>query len=156
MKKITLVVFILFSTHLVYAQQQAIITAGGEATGSGGTSSYSIGQLVLNNSNGSGSVSGGIQQGFEFISSTLELSTIQLKLALYPNPITDYVILALTDASLKNLNYSLYDILARTISKGQINESNIRISMDHLEMGTYILKVYKNNNELKTFKIIKK
>jgi hypothetical protein len=156
MKKVTLIVFVLFTTNLSYSQQQAIIAAGGDATGSGGSYSYSVGQLFLNTSKSSGSLAGGIQQGFEFISNTLELSTIQLKFALYPNPITDYVILASTDASLKNLNYTLHDMLARTISKGQIRESNTKIIMNQLDMGTYILNIYQNNNKLKTFKIIKK
>lgn len=47
MKTTTLVVCLLFATQLIFAQQ-SISVSGGEATGSGGTVSYSIGQVFYN------------------------------------------------------------------------------------------------------------
>ncbi|MFT7084070.1 MAG: hypothetical protein ACJAT0_002567, partial [Nonlabens sp.] len=43
MKKITLVACLLLVTQLMYSQQ-TIPTSGGDATGSGGSSSYTVGQ----------------------------------------------------------------------------------------------------------------
>ncbi|MFT5216444.1 MAG: hypothetical protein ACI83H_001567, partial [Glaciecola sp.] len=45
MKKITLVACLLLASQLIYSQQ-TIPATGGDATGSGGSSSYSVGQLV--------------------------------------------------------------------------------------------------------------
>jgi hypothetical protein len=45
MQKTILVVCLLFVTHFMYCQV-AIPTSGGDATGPGGSSSYSVGQLL--------------------------------------------------------------------------------------------------------------
>ncbi|PKG44323.1 hypothetical protein CXF67_00230, partial [Psychroflexus sp. MES1-P1E] len=39
---------------------------------------------------------------------------------------------------------------------GRITNGDTQINMQQLEMGMYIIKVSQNNQELKTFKIIKK
>ncbi|MFT6196114.1 MAG: hypothetical protein ACJAXY_000429, partial [Nonlabens sp.] len=60
MKKITLVACLLLVTQLMYSQQ-TIPTSGGDATGSGGSSSYTVGQLVYTTNTGSGTVIQGVQ-----------------------------------------------------------------------------------------------
>ena len=65
MKKTVLVAFLLCVVFSIKAQQ-SIITSGGEATGTNGSASYSIGQLITTTTtNGTGSVSAGVQQAFE-------------------------------------------------------------------------------------------
>ena len=51
----------IFATHLMYSQE-TIPASGGAAIGSGGTSSYSVGQLVYTTNTGSGTVTQGVQQ----------------------------------------------------------------------------------------------
>ena len=93
MKKMTLVACLLLGTQLIYAQQ-SIPASGADASGSGGSSSYSVGQLVYTTNTGSGSVSQGVQQVFEFQTlSNPELTTVKLSAVTYPNPTSDYVIL---------------------------------------------------------------
>ncbi len=155
-KTILLTVF-LCASHSIYSQE-TIPSSGGDAIGSGGSSSYTVGQLVYTaNSDATGTVSQGIQQSIElFVLSNPELTTVNLKAVTYPNPTTDYVVLALTDSSLTNLTFALFDIQGRVISKGLVSQESTNISMRNFASGTYILKVNQNNKELKTFKIIKK
>jgi len=74
----------------VFAQnaQETIPASGGEATGTGGTVSYTIGQLVYTNpTTASGSLNQGIQQSIEFVTlSNPELTALTLKAVTYPNP----------------------------------------------------------------------
>ncbi len=155
-KKLTLVACIVFSTQLMYSQE-TIPTSGGDATGSGGSSSYTVGQLVYTTNIGSGTVSQGVQQAFEFQTlSNSELNTINLSAITYPNPTSDYVMLKISDHALDNLSYNLIDINGKAISNGRIINGDTQINMQQLEMGMYIIKVSQNNQELKTFKIIKK
>jgi hypothetical protein len=56
MKTTTLLACLLFATPVMYGQD-AIPASGGAAIGSGGTSSYSVGQLVYTTTTGSGTVS---------------------------------------------------------------------------------------------------
>ena len=156
MIKTTLVALLLFATHLIYSQE-SLSTSGGEATGSGGTSSYSVGQLVYTTSSGSnGTLTQGIQQSIELFSlSNPKFTGLTLKLATYPNPTTDYIILKLEDSHLNDLTYTMYDIQGKTIAKGKALAESTQISMQHLETGTYILKINQSSKELKSFKIIK-
>ena len=73
----------------------------------------------------------------------------------YPNPTTDFIILALKDANLTGLSYTMYDLLGRLVNKGTVTTSETKIGMKSLPIGVYILRVQQNNKALKTFKIIK-
>jgi hypothetical protein len=157
MIKTTLVACLLCATQLIYAQQ-TIPASGGEATGSGGTSSYSVGQLVYSTNTGSnGSIAQGVQQSIElFTLSNPELTALTLTAVTYPNPTSDYIVLALKNSNLTGLSYVLYDLQGRIVSKGIIQQENTAIAMQKLVTGVYVLKVIQNNQALKSFKIIKK
>ncbi len=137
--------------------QESIVASGGDATGSGGSSSYSIGQVVFTTNSGStGTVAQGIQQAYSIITlSNPELTALTLSVQTYPNPTTDIIVLALTNVELTDLSYVLYDINGRTIANALVNQAQTQIGMQNLAAGMYLLKVYQNNAELKTFKIIK-
>jgi hypothetical protein len=156
MKKMTLVAGLLLATQLMYSQQ-TIPATGGDATGSGGSSSYTVGQLVYTTSTGGGSVIQGVQQSIElFTLSNPELTTVNLSAVIYPNPTSDYVMLKISDTALYNLSYHLVDINGKAISNGSLTNGDTQINMQQLAVGMYILKVSQNSQELKTFKIIKK
>ncbi|OBX22180.1 MULTISPECIES: T9SS type A sorting domain-containing protein [Bizionia] len=156
MKKTILIACLFFATQLMYSQK-AIPASGGNATGSGGSFSYTVGQLVYTTNTGSGTLTQGVQQSIElFTLSNLELSTVNLTAVTYPNPTSDYVVLAISDAKLTDLSYALFDLQGRVVVKGSVSQERSKISMENLASGTYILKVSQNNQALKTFKIIKK
>jgi hypothetical protein len=156
MKKMTLVAGLLLATQLMYSQQ-SIPATGGDATGSGGSCSYTVGQLVYTTNTGSGTVIQGVQQSLElFTLSNPELTTVNLSAVIYPNPTSDYVMLKISDTALYNLSYHLIDINGKAISNGSLTNGDTQINMQQLPVGMYILKVSQNNQELKTFKIIKK
>lgn len=140
------------------AQSQEIVPpSGGDATGSGGSTSYSVGQLVYTTNIGSGSVAQGVQQNLElFILSNTEHTTVNLTAVTYPNPTSDYVVLSISDANLTYLSYTLHDLQGRLVAKGLTTQSNTQIDMQSLTIGTYVLIVNQNSQKLKTFKIIKK
>ncbi|MDG2274830.1 MAG: hypothetical protein P8L28_03195, partial [Flavobacteriaceae bacterium] len=102
MNKYPFIAFLLLFTQLFYGQQ-TIPASAGEATGTGGSSSFTVGQVFYTtNASSTGSVSQGVQQAFEFQTlSNPELTTVQLTAVIYPNPTTDYVVLKITDTALE-------------------------------------------------------
>lgn len=154
--------FILFITMISITSsysQESIVIAGGNATGTGGSSSYSIGQVAYTTLPGSdGSISQGVQQPYEI--NTLgndEFTGINLLMTAYPNPTVDVLNLVVVNDELDNLSYNLYDITGKMISKNsKITASETSVSMHKLNQGIYFLAVNKNNKTIKTFKIIKK
>jgi hypothetical protein len=149
------IVFSFLGLGGLYAQQNSI-TSGGEATGSGGTSSYSVGQVFYTTSTGTnGGVAQGIQQPYEISTITnINETSINLELSVYPNPTTNYLTLKVEDNT--NLKYQLFDMQGKLIESKTVTEKNSTILMEKLPTAAYFLKVVKNHLVVKTFKIIKK
>jgi hypothetical protein len=116
LKKTSLIVSVLLATQLV-CSQEALPVSGGEATGSGGSVSYSVGQVFYTtHSVTTGSVSQGVQHSFEFQTlSNPALTTVKVTAVTYPNPTSDYVILKISDSALNNLSYTLFDVTGKAI-----------------------------------------
>ena len=136
--------------------QQATTASGGDASGSGGSVAYSVGQIVYTTHTGSnGSVAQGVQQPYE-ISITLGLAEagILLNLFAYPNPTTNYLTLQIDNYD-NGLSYQLFDISGKLLETNGIVANSTTIKMEQLATATYFLKVIQNNKEIKTFKIIK-
>lgn len=137
--------------------QQSAMTSGGNATGSGGSASYSIGQIDYIMATGStGSVSQGMQQPFEI--STLsgnEFTQISLQMMVYPNPTTSYVNLIIENYDFQDLNFQLFDLAGKQILNQKITSSETKIDLDNLSKNVYLLQVMNQIGTIKTFKIIK-
>jgi hypothetical protein len=155
MKSILLTTLFILSTSLFYSQKTVTVT-GGNIAGNGSVS-YTIGQLITaTNKAKTGSVAQGVQQSLElFTLVNPELLVLTLKAVTYPNPTKDKIMLSLTDNSLNNLSYAMYDLGGRMVTKGKVNKENTSIHMRYLVTGVYILKVHQNKKQLKVFKIIK-
>jgi hypothetical protein len=140
--------------------QQATTVSGGDASGSGGSVAYSVGQIVYTTNTGSsGSVAHGVQQPYEIsIITGLAETEINLNLSAYPNPTTNYLMLeigASTAPSNQSMLYQLYDISGKLLESNAIVANSTTIKMEQMQSGMYLLKVTQNNALVKTFKIIK-
>ena len=160
MKKMKTVALLLLVFGITTAQaQQAITATGGNASGSGGTIAYSVGQIVYTTYTGAtGSVAQGVQQPYEISIVEVEDHQISLNMQAYPNPTTDYLTLnvgASTSLSNESMSYEIYNISGKLIESRKIISSSETITMENLPTANYFLKVTNNNNEVKTFKIIK-
>ena len=147
----------IFSTFFSANAQTANVTSGGTATGTGGTSSYSIGQVVYSNATGTGgSVNQGVQQPYEFFTlGNDDFQEINLLMTVYPNPTTSSINLNIQNYDLENLSYELFDINGRQIQNQKITLTETSIQLENLASAIYMLQVLDNNKLLKTFKIIK-
>ncbi len=154
--KIVLLLLLVFGLQTLQAQE-AVITAGGDASVSGVTVAYSVGQIVFTTHMGTnGSVAQGVQQPYEIsIVQGMEENAIKLKLTAYPNPTANFLTLDLGNSELSTLNFQLYDISGKIITSRKIKSSNETIYMGNLPSAIYILNVAMNNRVVKTFKIIK-
>ena len=158
MKKTKLIIIfsLIFALTGIKAQQ-GFTAAGGGASGGGGTAAYSVGQIVYTSNTGAGgSVAQGVQQPYE-ISIVLGVEDLQISLNMkvYPNPTSDFLILNVGNFELSTLNFELYDISGKLLERKKITSITETISLVNLPSSTYFLKVTSNNEEIKTFKVIK-
>ena len=134
--------------------QQSAVASGGNASGVGGTVSYSVGQVLYTTASGvGGSVAQGVQQPFE-IAVVLDLE--EAKGTVYPNPTSGTVTLQIENYDIQNLSYTIFDLSGRIIANNKISNKQTFISMENLASATYYINIMKLNKELKVFKIIKK
>lgn len=137
--------------------QQTVLSSGGNASGSGGTSSYSVGQLVFKTISGNGTVHQGIQMPYE-ISQVLginDLNGINLNLLAYPNPTTNFLNLSVENLDSKNLSYQIFDLTGKQLATKKITTTKTTIEMAQYPVSVYFLKVLNQQKVIKTFKIIK-
>jgi hypothetical protein len=157
MKKLALSILAILVCILLQAQSTNP-ASGGNATGTGGSVSYSIGQVVYNTNTGTnGSAAQGVQQPYEISVSTgiEEALGISLEIVVYPNPSTDFIRLKIENYEVGNLRYQIYDINGSLLLSNKIEGSETNISMQPLLPAVYFLKVTRGKKEIKTFKIIK-
>jgi hypothetical protein len=158
-KKLKLSAVLLLGLGLTGLQAQESVNAtGGDALGSGGSASYSVGQVVYTTNTGTnGSVAQGVQQAFEIsvVTGLEEAKGINLSVSAYPNPTTDYLTLEVKDVELLNLHFQMYDMNGKLLQNEKITGNQTSIVMSNLVPATYFVKVIQGNKEVKTFKIIK-
>ena len=150
-----------FTTASTWTYSQNNITASGnEAAGSGGSASYSVGQVVYTMQSGSnGSIIQGVQQPFEIMAlSNADFQPINLVFKIFPNPVSEVLYLTSDENfDLTNVNYALFDSTGKiSKQKTSVIQKTEPIQMNNLPQGFYILTVSRNNQILKSFKIIKK
>jgi len=159
MKKFSLLLPVVLCFGMFGLQaQQVVTTSGGNAAGAGGTSSYTVGQIVYNTYTGTnGSAAQGVQQPFEIsvVTGIEEALGISLEIMVYPNPTTDFLTLSVDNFEVSNLSYYLYDINGRLLETQKLEGKQTSIAMSNLVPATYFLKVSEGRKELRTFKIIK-
>ena len=139
----------------------SVNASGGNATGSGGSVSYSVGQVFYTTASGtSASVSEGVQQPYEIsvFTGLKDNTAIDLVYAVYPNPTSGKLTLKLDASSIsdtKSMIYQLYDLNGKLIRSDQLKEKETNIEMSDLTTSSYYLRIIKSKKVIKTFKIIK-
>jgi hypothetical protein len=157
-KKIPLSLLFLGLGWSISHAQEAITASGGVASGTGGSASYSMGQVFYTNSNGAGgSVSTGVQQPFEIsvVTEINEARGINLKVLAYPNPTTNYLTVTVEETMDYPFTAQLFDSNGKMVVSEKIIHQESKIDLRLLLQGVYFLKILQAEMEIKTFKIIK-
>jgi hypothetical protein len=152
---------LLLATGLLWAglaqAQESVNTSGGDATGSGGTVAYSVGQVVYTTyTSASGTVSQGVQQAYEIIAVGINETELNISLTVFPNPTADNLTLEVSNFELSTLNFQLYDMQGKLINNGQVTAQQTQINTASLTPATYFLNVVnQEKKQVQSFKIIK-
>src|SRR5208283_4157272 len=135
-KELLIILFIITVVTGLHAQQ-AIVAAGGNALGMGGSVSYSVGQTAYSYLTGTNSsVSQGVQQPFEISTLTTtstavkEVVGINLSCKAYPNPVTDQLTLDVDDNLFQNkahVTFQLYDVTGNVINDQIVTDDQTSI-----------------------------
>lgn len=152
-----IIVLSVFST-LAYSQKGPV-AAGGNATGAGGSVSYSIGQIDYIAPTGSGGNSNeGLQQPYELFvvsSTSINENEKSVSITVFPNPTSHSVLIDFKNSDFKNHSYKITDAQGKLISENKIIENTSTINVSEFNSGIYFISILNSNSELKTYKLIK-
>ncbi|MEI6507621.1 MAG: T9SS type A sorting domain-containing protein [Bacteroidota bacterium] len=140
----------------LYAQV-GINASGGNAGGTGGTASFSVGQIFYTTTTSSSNrIDAGVQQPWEIYTDVNEKAPpISLTASVFPNPMVDNFTLKVELGKLKNPSFELYNSQGSILLSKHVDVEETPIDLGGLASSYYILRVYDGKQSLKTFKIIK-
>lgn len=139
-----------------YAQSDFVVT-GSNQSGTTGSVSLSVGQVVYTNeSSSAGSVNNGVHQVYAIeVIDGIEIKEIDLKLTAFPNPTADNLWLKIDSEIEKPMTYVILENTGKIIAESEISSAETEINMRDLASGSYYLIIKQEQSKIKTFKIQK-
>lgn len=146
------------ASHIAFGQVNTTACGGG-FSGTGGSLTYSAGQVDYITNNGlSGIITQGLQQPFEIFKidiNNVNTYNTEINAVLFPNPSNGVVNLRVSDYVLDNLSYHLFDLQGKLITEAKLISGITSINLENISDGNYYLNIQKEGQILKNFKLIK-
>ncbi len=161
MKKLFSAISLVLLAVMSLSAQSSLVGTGGEASGSGGSVSYSVGQIaVQSNSDGTTSISEGVQQPYEIsIVGVDNYPGITLNAVVYPNPTQGYLQLVIRNegSGVKNGQWGVkvFDTNGNFLLSKKIGDETTQLDLSSYATGTYYVNIYSGKDVMKTFKVVK-
>jgi hypothetical protein len=152
MKKHTLVLFSLFASISVSAQE-VIATQGDSYSNATGGIDFTIGEVIINTgTDGTNDLTQGFHQtNWNFVG--LEDHAPNYEAIIFPNPTED--VLNIRTSTFENVTYTLYDAQGKLVMQNILSAEQTPIQVSQLAPGSYSLTLNNETQNLKTFKLIK-
>jgi len=139
--------------------QQSLNCSGGNSDGSGGSISFSAGEVFFENRTlNDKNFADGIQQAYEVsLVNGLEENSGNISISVFPNPHSEFLVLECRAPLTSNLSYRLTDATGRLLISAPISSSYLSIETASLPAAIYFLYVVSNasTGPSSVFKIIK-
>lgn len=142
------------SVGLVHAQQ-AVLTTGGDASGSSGSVSFSLGQVTdeaQNNDNGI--VSQGVQQTYPDIPTAVHTNGPNEVASVFPTVSNGTVNLVLPEGT-GSWSVTLFDSNGRLVYTAKLAEGTHELSLRPCADGMYQLRLRRADGAVQTFTLIR-
>lgn len=130
--------------------QQAVVPAGGEATGSGGTVSWTLGQVDYEASQSSGgNVQRGVQQPYEWLVMSAD-EAARPTVSVWPNPTADQVRLEWNEPLPAGARFLVSSSTGALIDEGPVTGTTLTIQLERQASGQYVVRIMSRDRILNT------
>lgn len=152
MKKNTLVLFSLFATISVSAQE-VVATQGDSYSNGSANIDFTIGEVIIDTgTDGTNDLTQGFHQtNWNFLG--VENHSPNYEAIIFPNPTED--VLNIRTSMFENVTYTLYDAQGKLVMQDILSAEQTPIQVSQLAPGSYSLTLNNETQNLKTFKLIK-
>jgi hypothetical protein len=135
--------------------QERPVASGGEASGTGGTVSYTIGLPdYLTYSANNGTLSQGLQQAYELLSLNVAEWNKDFKVAIYPNPVIDYLVIEIPETD-PELSYHIISSEGKVVKNGRLSDIKTTVDLNAFVSEGYFIEIRKNNLPVRQYQFIK-
>ena len=137
--------------------QRGVVVAGGGASGTGGSVSYSVGQVDHYWASGTGGVMIlGVQQPKELLIITEAEAEVDVNplVSVFPNPSADDVTVRVPADMAVKMRYVLCDAQGVLLIEQRLTGEETRIPMADLAQGMYVLSLYRSQELIQSFQLI--
>jgi hypothetical protein len=146
--------FIWFQTSGLLIAQEGFSASGFDAVSTGGSVSSTIGQVFYHQwTENEGKINEGIQQPYEIFVVSVD-DNLKTSVLLFPNPTQDFVLLKMEN-NVKDFSYTLYSMDGKWLEDQKIDQEETVLSLQKYSCNIFLLVIYKGNNIVKTYKVIK-
>ena len=154
-KKSILPIVVLITWAFNSFSQNAISSTGGHFKTTGGSTSFTVGQVAYVLKKGNGPyLNEGVQQVYTKKTTPVEELVYLKEVQLYPNPTQETMTLILSSKEDVQVRYTIMDYLGKEIRNGNILSEKSEISLVDLPSGNYFISL-KSKKENRIFKIVK-
>lgn len=151
-----LISFILLGCVFGVKAQQSVSASGGSFSNVNLSVNYTIGECVTETfSSGNTKLTQGFQQPSYKIATISKMIESGFVVQTYPNPVSNNLVLSVSEVKDKKITYKVFGTNGTLISAGKVTTSKSEIDFGSLPVSTYILRVFENNKEIESFKIVK-
>jgi hypothetical protein len=149
---ITLFLWFRLSGFLI--AQAGFSASGFDAVSTGGSVSSTIGQVFYHQwTENAGKINEGIQQPYEIFVVSVD-DNLKTSVLLFPNPTQDFVLLKMEN-NVKDFSYTLYSMDGKWLEDQKIDHEETVVPLQKYSGNIFLLVIYKDNNIVKTYKVIK-
>jgi hypothetical protein len=135
--------------------QHDVVAAGGNGSSSGGSISYSIGQIAYTNeSNAAGSIHMGVQQTYTVTPIFVEEALSQIEFSLYPNPTRDHVIISMPLMRM-GVVVSVFDMEGNLVVETPVQSTQTLLLAQEWPAAHYIIRICDDAVNCSEYKLIK-
>ncbi|HNW51355.1 MAG TPA: T9SS type A sorting domain-containing protein [Prolixibacteraceae bacterium] len=137
---------------------QEVLSSGGSTyKGSTVQLDWTVGEPIVETiSSGSGALTQGFHQGNLTVTAIDQMTLGGIQLKVYPNPVSDQLMIGTEEKEMKNLSFMLYNVTGQLLLQKVIEQPVETVNMQAYVPGNYLLKVCsENSTPIQTFKIVK-
>jgi hypothetical protein len=152
MKKSTIVLFTLFATLTVSAQE-VVATQGDSYSNASANIDFTLGEVIIDaGTDGTNDITQGFHQtNWNFVG--LEDFAPDYEATIFPNPTSE--VLNIRTSTFENVTYTLYDAQGKLVMQDILSAEQTPIQVSQLAPGSYSLTLNNQIQNLKTFKLVK-
>jgi hypothetical protein len=147
----------LFLTVISSYGQELVSTSSGDCANTTYQLSWSIGEPISETFAQSNKiVTQGFQQSKLIITSIKTVSGFNYSVGVFPNPTVDVINLKIDKGDFSKIKCVIYNLNGDLVINQSFNSTGLQVNLEKFPSATYIMRIFENNNEIQTFKIVKK